>query len=104
MSSIGMTNEELSAAIADPLDRISQCGSVITFIEANNILNAMRDATLEIDSDKGGANHGHLGILLPDAEYFQLTTNHWQDEPDPLAFTLPTGTNAEGRARFHHEW
>ena len=67
MSNIGMTTEELAREIAEPLEIISQCGNVVTFIDANSMLNAMRDATLEIDSDKGGANHGHLGLLLTDA-------------------------------------
>ena len=53
MSSIGMTPEALAIAIAEPLERVSQSGNIDNFIDADGMLNAMRDATLEIDSEKG---------------------------------------------------
>ena len=63
------------------------------------LLKTFQDKLLQnvasVPSPLGGANHGHSGLLLPDAEYFRETGHHFVRPVFPGAVPLiPHGTAA----------
>jgi hypothetical protein len=50
---------------------------------------------MSVSSYEGGGQHGHLGLIMTNAEYFAVTTDVFlpPENPGPAA-TLVTGTTA----------
>ena len=91
MSSI--TNTTCTTYFPFPtLDRIQGEPTYWTLRKGNNKLNANTSAVPTII---GSGQHGMIGILMPNAEYYTLTGSNWNPPQNPgPAVVISQGTNA----------
>ena len=60
------------------------------YIEARNCL---YPNLRQITSPFGGSQNGHLGLIMPTAKYFNITSNAWQVPPrQPAVPVIPPGS------------
>ena len=60
-------------------------------------------STVDEGTELGGGNHGHLGLVLDDATYFEATGEHYMRPPFPGLLIIPAGTALHEAHRLTNE-
>jgi hypothetical protein len=70
-----------------PHSNLPKVTGVPTFDDLNTIRRLLNAIAMSISSYEGGGRHGHLGLIITNAEYFAVTTDVFllPDNPEPAA-------------------
>jgi hypothetical protein len=100
-----LTVEEIINGFPNPI--LPKIDNDPTFEDIKITTRLLNDNTINIPSMTGGGAHGHLGIIMAQVEYAEISTSPWVETYNPNAIpTIPPGTTAVDAAqiaRMHAE-
>jgi hypothetical protein len=91
--------EEIINGFTNPI--LPKIDNEPTFEDIHITTRLLNDNAISIPSMTGGGAHGHLGIIMTQVEYAQISTAPWVDPYNPNAIPIiPPGTTAVDTAQI----